>query len=125
MPAWPQDELDRIGNAEEVEITTARRDGSLRSWTPIWIVRLGDELYVRSYRGTDGAWYRHATGQGRARIDAAGIERDVTVEPAPDDASGAVDDAYRAKYDRYARSYLPPMLSAQAVASTVRLRPAD
>lgn len=124
MTAWTRQELDRLGAAEELEITTARRDGSLRR-TPIWVVRLGDDLYVRSYRGADGAWYRRTTGQAGARINAAGIERDVAVDPAPEATLPAVDDAYRSKYARYADDYLPPMLAAPAVDATLRLRPAD
>jgi hypothetical protein len=106
MTAWTTDELDRIGEADELSITTARPDGSLRSWVPIWVVRAGDELYVRSYRGADSAWYRHATQDGAARIRAAGVERDVTVEHPERNTQSAVDDAYQAKYARYGTSYL-------------------
>jgi len=52
--AWTPDELDRIGAAEEVEIAPRRADGTLRSAVPIWVVRVGDELYVRSWRGLGG-----------------------------------------------------------------------
>lgn len=124
MNTWPTDELDRLDAAEELRITTAREDGSLRSWVPIWGVRVGDELYVRSYRGTEGAWYRHATRQRTARIRAVGIERDVAVELADEAVRPAVDDAYRAKYARYATSYLPPMLTGEVVSTTLSSRPA-
>ena len=93
MTAWTSRELDRLAAAEQLEITTARGDGSLRAWVPIWGVRVGDELYVRSYRGSEGAWHRHATRQAAARIRAAGIERDVTVEPVGDTIQPAIDDA--------------------------------
>ncbi len=125
MTTWPTRELDRIAGAEELEVTTTRGDGSLRAWVPIWCVRVGDELFVRSYRGTEGAWYRHATRQGAARIRVAGIERDVTVKPADEGIQPAIDDAYRSKYARYATSYLPPMLATPAVAATLRLKPTD
>jgi len=84
MTTWTTDELDRIGTADELEITTARSDGSLRRWVPIWVVRVDDDLYVRSYRGADGAWYRQATQHAQGRIRAGGVERDVTVDR-PDD----------------------------------------
>jgi hypothetical protein len=125
MTVWTTDELDRIGEADELSVTTARPDGLLRSWVPIWVVRAGDELYVRSYRGADGAWYRHATQDGAARIRAAGVERDVTVEHPKQNSQLAVDDAYRAKYARYGATYLQPMLAAGAVAATLRLTPRD
>lgn len=38
---------------------------------------------------------------------------------------GAIDDAYRTKYARYATIYLPPMLATDAVAATLRLTPRD
>ena len=123
MTTWTSDELDRIGVADELEITTARDDGLLRRWTPIWVVRVGDSLYVRSYRGADGAWYRHATRHAQGRIRAGGVERDVTVDRPEDTVRRAVDDAYRAKYARYGAAYLEPMLAARAIATTLRLAP--
>ena len=120
MTTWTTDELDRVERAEELHVTTARPDGSLRQWVPIWVVCVGDELIVRSYRGPDGAWYRHATHLPQGRIRAGGLERDV--EPS-DTTTNSVDDAYRAKYGRYAGSYLDPMLTDRATAATLRLLP--
>ena len=36
-----------------------RDDGSLRTFTTMWVVRLGESLYVRSAGGSDRPWYRH------------------------------------------------------------------
>jgi hypothetical protein len=121
---WTSDELQRVGRAEELQITTARPDGSLRLWVPIWVVRVGDELLVRSYRGPNGAWYRHATRLPKGHIRADGVERAVTFAPAsvPTDE---VDRAYRDKYGRYAGSYLEPMLAERATATTLRITPDD
>jgi hypothetical protein len=128
MANWTLDELERVGATTELEITTARRDGSLRSWLPIWVVRVDDELYVRSFRGTAGAWYRHATAHPHGRIRVEGRERDVIFHR-PQAADTAVqlgiDQAYRTKYARYGDAYLRPMLTDQAVATTLRLLPAD
>ena len=123
MTSWTTGELDRTGTADELEITTARSDGSLRRWTPIWVVRVDDDLYVRSYRGADGDWYRHATQHAQGRIRAGGVERDVTVDRPDDTVQPAIDDAYRAKYARYGAAYLQPMLAARATATTLRLTP--
>jgi hypothetical protein len=46
---WTPDELNRISRAEELEIAPQRRDGSLRRPLPIWVVRVGDDLFVRSW----------------------------------------------------------------------------
>ena len=58
MASWTGDELDRIGRADELEIAPLRRDGTLRKPVTIWVVRLGDSLYVRSGYGRAAAWYR-------------------------------------------------------------------
>jgi hypothetical protein len=36
---WSAAALDRCGASAEVDITTARPDGTQRRWVPIWIVR--------------------------------------------------------------------------------------
>jgi hypothetical protein len=55
MSAWTPDELARIQAAQELEIAPVRRDGNLRRPVTIWVVREGDDLYVRSWRGRSGA----------------------------------------------------------------------
>jgi hypothetical protein len=88
---------------------------------PIWVVRVGDELYVRSWRGTGGAWFRAARASRAAHISAGGVEKDVELldpEERPDDA---VDAAYRQKYGR--SEYVEPMVSPLARATTLRLVP--
>ena len=51
MTTWTNDELDQIGDADELRIAALRPDGTLRNPVTIWVVRRGDELYVRSYKG--------------------------------------------------------------------------
>jgi hypothetical protein len=124
--AWPAGTLARFGAAGEIEISTRRRDGSLRAFVPIWIVAVGDALYVRSYRGADGAWYRHAIQHPAGAVQAAGHPADVTFIPVGQqhrDLMKAIDDAYRSKYARYGDTYLQPMLAGQAVATTPQLTP--
>jgi Uncharacterized protein conserved in bacteria (DUF2255) len=48
MTAWTRDELDKIAPAEELQLASVRRDGTLRHPLTIWVVRHGDDLYVRS-----------------------------------------------------------------------------
>lgn len=119
--AWTSDQLERIGGSEELRISSYRTDGSLRRWTPIWVVRVGDDLYIRSAFGTEGRWYRNAMSRHRARIRSGGVETDVTLEPvAGDAANDEVASAYSAKY-RDQPGALRPMLRAPAAESTVRL----
>jgi hypothetical protein len=68
---WKPTTLSEIANQEEIRVSSERTGGGYRRWTPIWIVRVGDELYVRSGFGANGSWYRHATNS-QAYIKAAG-----------------------------------------------------
>ena len=58
MTAWTSEELKKIGAAEELQIAFLRGDGTLRKLMTIWVVRLGDDLYVRSVNGRTSGWFR-------------------------------------------------------------------
>lgn len=100
MTGWSPDELERIASADELKVAPTRRDGTLRPATPIWVVRVGDEVYVRSWRGSDGAWFRAARARGHGHISAGGVEGNVAFVDANDEVNDAVDGAYRGKYQR-------------------------
>ena len=78
MTEWTREELNKIGTAEELEIASLRRDGTLRKPTTIWVVRVGDDLYVRSAYGPTSAWFRGAQVRHEGRIRAGGVEKDVS-----------------------------------------------
>jgi hypothetical protein len=120
--AWTSDELDRIGGAEELEMAPLGPDGAPRKAVPIWVVRAGEDLYVRSWRGTGGGWFRAARASGAARVRAGGVEKHVALVDAGEDVNDAVDAGYRAKYGRYP-SYVEPMVRAEARATTLKLVP--
>jgi hypothetical protein len=124
MTRWGEDELRRIAQSEELEIAPVRRSGELRKATPIWVVRAGDELFVRGAYGSRTGWYRVARASGAARIRAGGVELDVVVEGADPAVHDAVDAAYREKYGRYA-SIVDSITTEEARALTLRLRPAS
>jgi hypothetical protein len=122
MSRWTEDELRRIGNAQELDIAPVRRNGELRSATPIWVVRAGDDLYVRAAYGSGTGWYRVARTSCRARISAGGVVRDVTIEDADPAVLSAVDAGYREKYGSYA-SIVDSITDAAHRATTLRLIP--
>lgn len=117
---WTDDELDRIGRADELDVAPQRPDGSIRRFTTVWVVQVDDDLIVRSWNGPNGAWYRAAHASGTARIRVAGIERDVTLEPATVDRN-RVDAAYRAKYG--SSRYVDAMTADGPAATTLQLLP--
>ena len=91
----------------------------------IWVVRLGDDLYIRSVRGREAAWFRGTQLRHEGRIWAGGVEKDVTfADVDPDDAIQAqIDGALRAKYRRYPTNYVDDVLTPAARAATLKLVP--
>ena len=125
MAEWTNEELRKIEVAEELTIASMRGDGTFRKPVTIWVVRRGDQLYVRSVNGPQGAWFRGTQTRQLGRIRAGGVTKDVTfvsVDPA-DEVGNEVDAAYRAKYRRYPASIVNAVLTAQARAATLELVP--
>ncbi|MCL2730006.1 MAG: DUF2255 family protein [Actinomycetia bacterium] len=124
MSTWTTDQLDRIAAAEELRIAPRREDGTLRNPTTIWVVREGDALYVRSWRGTGGVWWTTAHDTRSGRVSAGGVTVDVAFAPEPSQAvNDRVDAAYQGKYGRYT-DYVAPMVAEPARATTLRVTPA-
>jgi hypothetical protein len=124
MTTWTSNELTKIGTAEELEIASLRSDGTLRKPVTIWVVRLGDDLYVRSVNGRTSAWFRGTQVLHEGHIRAGGVEKDVTfVEEATPDMNNQIDAAYRTKYRRYAASIISHIVSPEARSTTIKLVP--
>jgi hypothetical protein len=122
MRGWTSDELDAIGAAEELDLASVRRDRSLRRPVTMWVVRDGDDVYVRSVNGRGSSWFRGARNRHEARIRVGGIEKDVTLVET-DAANDPIDAAYHAKYDRRYPSIVPSIVTPEARAATLRLVP--
>ena len=123
MSAWTDDELEAIGGADELRIASRRPDDSLRKYIRIWVVRVGDALYVRSAYGYDNPWFQRSLRAGEGRIRAGGVERDVAFEQPDRSIDADVTAAYHAKYDRYGPGIVGTVVSAEAEQSTLRLLP--
>jgi hypothetical protein len=123
MTTWTGDELTRIGEAEELQLASARPDGTLRPYVTMWVVRAGDDLYVRSAYGPDNPWFRRARASGIGRIQAAGLERDVTFAEAAPGVHAAIDAAYHTKYDRYGPRIVGTVVGPEVEAVTIKLVP--
>ena len=121
MTPWTSDELTRIGGAEELQLASTRPDGTLRPYVTMWVVRAGDDLYVRSAYGPDNPWYRRAKASGAGRIRAGGLERDVAFAEAAPDVHAAIDAAYHAKYDRYGPRIVGSVVGPAVEAVTIKL----
>jgi hypothetical protein len=123
MATWTSNELNKIGSAEELQIASLRNDDTLRKAVTIWVVRVGDDLYVRSVKGRSSAWFRGVLVRYQGQIRAGGVERDVTfVEETNPGMNDRIDAAYLTKYGRYPQ-YVAPMVTPEVRAATIKLEP--
>jgi len=123
---WTEDELARLGEADELEISSIRPDGTDRPFVTIWAVRSGNSIYVRSAYGPDNPWFRRASRSGSGRIRSGGVDRAVTfvrIDPADATTHEALDAAYHAKYDRYPAEYVSPVVGGVSYEATLRVDP--
>lgn len=121
MTTWTDDELNDIGTIGELEISSFKKDGTPRNPVTIWVVRVGDDLFVRSWRGRSGSWFRSARVRHEGHIRAGNIKKEVTfVEEADPYINDAIDDAYRARYGCYSQ-YVAPMVSPDVRSATIKL----
>jgi hypothetical protein len=122
MTAWTGEQLRKIDAAEELEISSFRRDGTLRNPVTIWVVRQGDDIYVRSVNGRTASWFRGAQDRHEAHIQTDGVDEDVLLVET-DEVNDEIDDAYRRKYNRYAAGIIDSIISPKARVSTLKLVP--
>jgi len=127
MTSWTRNDLERIGAADELLLASFKKDSTHRKPVTIWVVRVGDDLYVRAYRGRETAWFRHIQQRHEGRIGAGGVTKDVTfVDGSSDEAlNNKIDAAYQSKYQRYSATYVDPMIAPQARATTLKLVPSE
>jgi len=125
MSTWTPAELDEIDTDHELRIAARRPDGTLRSPVTIWMVRVGDDVFVRAAHGATTRWNAHAHEAGAGHVNVGfGIDHDVTFEPADPALGDAISAAYDAKYDgKYPREYIDPVVSVESRATTLRIVP--
>ncbi len=125
MTSWTGDELRAIGEADELKLASVRSDGTLRPYVTMWVVRAGDELYVRSAYGPENGWYRRARSSGIGRVRAGGVQKDVTFADASVGVHPVIDAAYHTKYDRYGERIVRTVVGDAVAPLTIRLVPRD
>ncbi len=124
MTAWTADELNDLASTVEMRIAALRPDGTPRSPVIVWVVRVGDDLYVRSYRGADAAWFRGTRACAEGIIEAGDTTWDVAFVDEPDPATNdRIDAAYRTKYADHGAEYVDAMVTPEVRATTIKLVP--
>jgi len=119
--SWTLGQLARVGAARELEIAVRRADGTLRPWTPIWVVRVVGDVYVRTWYRRDTGWFGLALRTKRARVRVPGVEVDVRIEDVGVGSSGLREDADDAYRDKYGGGSAGNMVGDEAAATTLRL----
>jgi hypothetical protein len=121
---WTQmaeSDLRHASDVEEVTIGFQRPDGSTGS-TPVWIVRSGDGVFVRSMYGERGGWYRRLRANPDVTVTDYAHTHPVRAEPVADEATRQeVTRAYERKYGQ--SPYVQPLLTDEAIGATLRLEP--
>lgn len=118
---WTTEQLRAFEVALELEIAPRRKDGTLSRWTPIWVVRVGHDVYVRSWYRRDTGWFGRVLRTQRARVRVAGVDAEVIIEDVgggPAALRAKIDSAYRDKYGRHSAEN---MISEEAAATTLQL----
>ncbi|GGK75884.1 DUF2255 family protein [Mangrovihabitans endophyticus] len=119
---WDTGIAARLSEAREVDVIVPA-PGRAPVRVPVWLVAVGGELYLRSWKGEAGLWYRRALRYGTGALGLDGREHRVrftaVAEPALD---AGIDRAYREKYgdSRYAQAMTQP----PATTTTMRVDPA-
>ena len=124
MATWTSDDLDRIGSTEELQLASRRADGAMSGFVTMWVVRVGDDLYVRSAGGQTRPWYMRALAADVGAIKAGGRQHSVAFDTADSGVHEAIDAAYHAKYDRYGPKIVGSVVGAEAHDVTIHLVPA-
>jgi len=105
----------------EIVMRVRRADGRW-SATPVWVVVLGREAFVRSAFGQRSAWYRRILRHADTEVEVAGARLSVTPQPVDDPAIvRRVSAAYRAKYGLSWPGPVESMNGPEAAATTMRL----
>lgn len=121
MSGWADDELRRVDDADELQVSSYRPDGTLRPFVTIWCVRVGDDVYIRSAYGPSNSWFRRAQASGTGRVRVGGIEKDVMFATPAANVHADVDAAYHAKYDRYGPGIVGTVVGPKVRDVTLRL----
>jgi hypothetical protein len=119
---FAESDLAALGAAVEIEVETRAAEGSVHR-TIVWPVVDDGVVYVRSYRGPSGRWYREALADPAVALHVDGRRLPATAVPSADPRSvQACSAALRSKYR--GDPSLPAMLVQDVLPTTLRMVPA-
>jgi hypothetical protein len=119
MAKFNANTLRELRDVQEVRIRTEKHP---KSAVVIWVVGAGDEVFVRSWLGAKGRWYRDLAAGGPATLEFAGRQLAVQALPASDPEKVArVSREFLRKYQR--STHAQEMMRSETLPTTLRLEP--
>jgi hypothetical protein len=114
--------LDLLARTKEVRIETSRPGGPVHG-AIIWIVVDGEDVFIRSFRGERGRWYRETLANPHVTIEAGDRRIEATSVSATDAESvRRCSEGFQLKYPKSKST--PMMLAEDILETTLRLDPA-
>jgi hypothetical protein len=111
-----------LGELRDVQEVAIRTEKHPESAVVIWVVVADDEVFVRSWLGAKGRWYRDIAAGGPATLEFGGRRLAVQAFPVSDQA--AIARASREFLTKYQRSsHAPEMVRPETLPTTLRLEP--
>jgi hypothetical protein len=119
MMKFDADTLRALRDEQEPVIRTEKHP---KSSVVIWVVVADDDVFVRSWRGTVGRWYKDLASGGAATLEFAGHRLAVQAIPASDAASIARTSREILRKYRHS-SHAREMVRDDILPTTLRLEP--
>jgi hypothetical protein len=119
MASFDADILRELNDTKEVAIRTAKHPETA---VVIWVVVAGGAVFVRSFRGAKGRWFKDLAEGGPATLEIGSRRLAVQAVPTADEAAIAqASREYLAKYG--SSSYAQAMVQPALLPTTLRLDP--
>ena len=120
--SWDASTFRELAGAWEIRVVMPAPDRPPVG-APIWIVAVDGRLYVRSWKGDAGRWYRRARRYGEGSIVCGGREHPVRFVPDGGPSLDAeIDQQFLTKYR--SSPYAQAMVDPPAAGTTLRVEPA-
>ena len=115
-------DLEQLATIKEIEVETHSKSGEVHR-TIVWPLVRDGVVYLRSFHGPAGRWYREALADPSIALVIDGRRMLARAVSAADDAS--VEACSAALREKYRRSYsLQAMLAPATLPTTLRIEPA-
>src|SRR5207253_1523893 len=83
-----------------LRLTSSRKDGTQGKPVTIRVVRAGDDLYARAFKGRSSPWFRGTQVRHQGHIQAGGVRKDVELLDPEPSVADALDAELRPRYRR-------------------------